>query len=82
MVRGNPIRVVGRGRGNGRAGALLTTLSTLGAGSTLLASLAGLALLREVGSDPNGVEEVYNADEAGQEEEVQEDTGGYNMLAG
>lgn len=73
VVRGDPVRVIGGGGRNGRAGALLG----LGLGAlrgSLLTGLAALALLGEVGSDPDRVEEVDDASKAGQEEEVQEDT--------
>lgn len=76
MVRGNPVSVVGSSGGNSGTGALLhgLGLGTLGtAGGSLLAGLAGLALLREVGSDPDGIEEVDDTGERGEEEEVQED---------
>lgn len=76
VVGGDPVSVVGGGGGNSRAGSLLNSgsLSTLGrAGGTLLGGLAALALLGEVGGDPDGVEEVDNSSKAGQEEEVEED---------
>lgn len=76
MVRGDPLSVVGSGGSDGRAGALVNSLglSALSAArGPLFASLATLALLWEVGCDPDGVEEVDNADKAGQKEEVKED---------
>lgn len=76
VVGGNPVGVVGGSGGNGGAGAVLDTLGfgTLGApGGSLFASLAALALLGEVRCNPDSVEEVDNADEASQEEEVEED---------
>lgn len=78
VVRGNPISVVGTGRRNRSAGGSLLGnwgLNALGLGA-LLAGLSGLALLGEVGSDPNGVEEVAGARDTGQQEEVEEDAGG------
>lgn len=74
VVRRNPIGVVGGSGRNGRVGGLLDGdgLGALG-GGTLLAGLAALALLREVGGDPHGVEEVDDTSEASQEEEVKED---------
>lgn len=78
VVRGNPISVVGTGRRNRSAGGSLLGnwgLNALGLGA-LLAGLSGLALLGEVGSDPNGVEEVAGARDTGQQEEVEEDADG------
>lgn len=74
MVGGDPIGVVGGSGGNGRAWTILSSLDTLSPRSTLLARLARLALLGEVRSNPNGVEEVNNAKEGSQEEDVKEDT--------
>lgn len=71
MVGGNPVSVVGGGRGDSGAGSFLDNLA-LGRG-LLLAVLATLALLGEVGCDPDSVEEVDDTNEAGQEEEVEED---------
>lgn len=80
VVRGNPISIVGTGRRNRSAGGRLLGnrgLNALGATvGALLAGLSGLALLGEVGSDPNGVEEVTGARDTGQQEEVEEDTDG------
>lgn len=75
MVGGDPVGVVGSGRGDGRGGGLLDGGGfALGAArGTLLAGLAALALLGEVGSDPDGVEEVDGTSGAGQEEEVEEE---------
>lgn len=71
VVSGNPVGVVCGGRGNGRAGGLLHDFAL--SRDLLLAGLACLALLGEVRRNPNGIEEVDNANEAGQEEEVKED---------
>lgn len=71
MVGGDPVSVVGSGRGDSGAGSFLNNLAL--SRSLLLAGLATLALLGEVGSDPDSVEEVDDTDEAGQEEEVKED---------
>lgn len=71
VVGGNPVSIVGGGRGDGGAGSFLDNLA-LGRG-LLLAGLATLALLGEVGCDPDSVEEVDDTNEAGQEEEVEED---------
>lgn len=71
VVSGNPVSVVGGGRGDSRAGRFLDNLAL--SGSLLLSELPPLALLGEVRCDPDGVEEVDDADEAGQEEEVEED---------
>lgn len=84
MVGGDPVSVVGGGRGNSRAGSFLnsSSLSALGrAGGTLLGGLAALALLGEVGGDPDGVEEVDNSSKAGQEEKVEEDAKATNMIS-
>lgn len=54
VVRGDPVRVIGGGGRNSRAWALLG----LGLGAlrgSLLTGLAALALLGEVGSDPDRV---------------------------
>jgi len=74
VVRGDPVSVVGGSGGDSRVGGLLSGdgLGALG-GGTLLARLAALALLGEVGGDPHGVEEVDDTNEASQEEEVKED---------
>jgi hypothetical protein len=75
-VRGNPISIVGSsGRSSGAGGSLLSGLSlnALRALSTLLSLSSRLALLREVGSDPNSVEEVTGTGDTSQEEEVEED---------
>lgn len=81
VVRRNPISVVGGGtRDSSTAGSLLSGLgldtlrATLGA---LLTGLSRLALLGEVGGDPNGVEEVTGTRNTGEQEEVEEDTGDY-----
>lgn len=77
VVRGDPIGVVGAGRRNRSAGRRLLSNWGLNALSAtrgaLLAGLSGLALLGEVGSDPNGVEEVTSARDTGKQEEVEED---------
>jgi len=78
VVGGDPVGVVGGGRGDGRARGLIDGrgFGALGAArGALLTGLAGLALLGEVGGDPDGVEEVHSTRGAGQEEEVQEETG-------
>jgi len=75
VVRGDPVGIISSSGGDGGARALLDRwgLRTLSAASgTLLTSLATLTLLREVGSDPDSVEEVDGTTEAGQEEKVQE----------
>lgn len=72
VVSGNPVSVVGGGRGDSRAGGFLDNLAL--SGSLLLGEFAPLALLREVRCDPDGVEEIDDADKAGQKEEVEEDT--------
>lgn len=77
VVGRNPISVVGGGgRGSSAARSLLGDLglNTLRLGA-LLAGLSGLALLREVGSHPNGVEEVTSARNTGQKEQIKEDAG-------
>lgn len=77
MVGGDPVSVVSGGRGDGsRGGSLLDGrgLALGAARGTLLAGLAALALLGEVGGDPDGIEEVDGTSGAGQEEEVQEET--------
>ena len=43
--------------------------------TTLCAITTSAALLGEVGCDPDSVEEIDDADEAGEEEEVEEDAG-------
>lgn len=78
VVGGNPVGVVGSGGGNGSAaGGLLSSLdlNTLGALGALLGGLSSLALLGEVGNDPDGVEEIAGTRDTGQEEEVEEETG-------
>src|SRR2546423_10992289 len=42
-------------------------------GYTTLCAITSAALLGEVGCDPDSVEEIDDADEAGEEEEVEED---------
>lgn len=75
VVGGDPVGVVGGGGRDGRGGGLLDgggfALGT--ARGALLAGLAALALLWEVGGDPDGVEEVDGTSGAGQEEEVEEE---------
>lgn len=76
VVGGNPVGVVGGSGGNGGAGAVLDTLgfgALSAAGGSLLTGLAALALLGEVRCNPDSVEEVDDADEASQKEEVEED---------
>jgi hypothetical protein len=79
VVRGDPISVVSSGGGNsGAGGGLLGNLglNALGGLSALLAGLSGrLALLGEVRSDPNSVEEVTSAGDTSKKEEVEEDAG-------
>lgn len=80
MVSRDPIRIVGGSRRHRRAVRGLTG----GGGFALLrcagwllgelGALSRLALLREVRGDPNGVEEVANTTETGQEKEVKEET--------
>lgn len=83
VVGGDPVGVVGGSGGDGGVRGLLNSggLGTLRAASgTLLASLATLALLGEVGSDPDIVGEVDGTTEASQEEQVEEDaTNGQSM---
>jgi len=43
--------------------------------TTLCAITTSAALLGEVGCDPDGVEEIDNADKAGEKEEVEKDAG-------
>jgi hypothetical protein len=43
--------------------------------TTLCAITTSVALLGKVGRDPDSVEEIDNADEAGEEEKVEEDAG-------
>ena len=45
-------------------------------GCTTLCAITSAALLGEVGCDPDSVEEIDDADEAGEEEEVEEDATG------
>lgn len=76
VMRRNPVGVVSSRGGNGSAGAVLDTLgfgALSAAGGSLLTGLATLALLREVGGNPNGIKEVDHTNEASQEEEVEED---------
>lgn len=78
VVRGNPISVVGSGRGStgtgGRSFLSNLGLNALRGRSALLAGLSSrLALLREVRSDPNSVEEVTSAGDTSKKEEVKED---------
>lgn len=78
VVGGNPVGVVGGGGGNcSAAGGLLSSLdlTALGALGALLGGLSSLALLGEVGGDPDGVKEVAGSRDTGQEEEVEEETG-------
>lgn len=78
VVSRDPLGVVSGGRGNCRAtGSLIERcLALLGRTRRLLGEvgLSRLALLREVRRDPHGVEEVDDTSEAGQEEEVKEET--------
>ena len=78
MVGGDPIGVVSGGGGHGSAGGALfgdLGLRALRGLSALLTGLSGgLALLGEVGRDPNRVEEVTGADNTGKKEDVEEDT--------
>lgn len=78
MVSGDPLGVVGSGRRDSRAAGSLNGSLLLGGTSGLLelGTLSRTALLGEVGGDPDGVEEVDDAGEAGQEEEVQEEANG------
>lgn len=75
MVSWDPFGVVG-GSG-GSSGAARSFFGLLRCARRLLGevgSLSSLALLREVGRNPDGVEEVDGTSETSQEEEVQEDT--------
>lgn len=76
VVGGNPVGVVGCGGRNGSTGGLLGSLllNALGALGALLGGLSSLALLGEVGGDPDGVEEVAGTRDTGQEEEIEEET--------
>lgn len=74
VVRRNPVGIVGGGGRHSRAGGLLGRASRLALGGALaVVGLAALALLGEVGSDPDSVEEVHDTSKTGQEEEVEED---------
>jgi len=79
VVRRDPISVVRSGRGNSGAGRSLLgslRLNALRGLSALLAGLSGrLALLGEVRSDPNGVEEVTGAGDTSKKEEVEKNAG-------
>ena len=76
MAGRDPVLVVGLGAGGdgrsvdagGRGDALVCCALFGGAAG-------GALLLGEVGNDPDGVEEVDDADEAGEDEEVEEDAG-------
>lgn len=74
MVSGDPLGVVGSGRRDSRAAGSLNGGLLLGgtSGLLVLGTLCSTALLGEVGSDPDGVEEVDDARKASQEEEVEE----------
>ena len=67
MVGGDPVGVVGSGRGN-------SGISLLD-GDTGLLRLAATSFLGEVGGDPDGVEEVEDTSEEGKDEEIEEDAG-------
>lgn len=72
MVSGDPLGIKGLPSRSGisiGAGAL----SLLGSLGAALGGTTRLALLREVGGDPDVVEEVHDTDEAGEEENVEED---------
>jgi hypothetical protein len=70
----DPFGVVSGGRRSSHVRSISWGIGLLRRGRLFdLGALSGPALLREVGGDPNGVEEVDNAAETGQEEEVQED---------
>ena len=72
VVSGNPLGIKGLAGGSsiGIGAGALSLLRSLGAA---LSGTTGLALLGEVGGDPNVVEEVHDTDEAGEEEDVEED---------
>lgn len=72
MVGGNPVRVVGSGGGDSgiRRGNIEVGLLDNGAGSLRLTTAS---LLREVGSNPDGVEEVEDTGKEGEDEEIEED---------
>ena len=73
VVSGNPLGIKGLSGGSSvsvGARALSSLLSRLGAA---LGGTAGLALLGEVRGDPDIVEEVHDASEAGEKEDVEED---------
>lgn len=75
MVSWDPFGVVGCSGGN--SGAARSFFNLLRCARRLLGefgSLSGLALLREVWRNPDGVEEVSGTSETSQEEEVEEDT--------
>lgn len=70
----DPFGVVSGGRRSSHVRSISWGIGLLRRGRLFdLGALSGPALLREVGGDPNSVEEVDNAAETGQEEEVQED---------
>lgn len=78
VVGGDPIGVVGCGRRSSSAGGGLFGDRGLNCTlrSTLFASLsAGFALLGEVRSDPDSVEEITGSNDTGEEEEVEENAG-------
>lgn len=74
MVGGDPVGVVGSGRGNSgiRRGNIEISLLD---GDTGLLRLAATSFLGEVGGDPDGVEEVEDTSEEGKDEEIEEDAG-------
>ena len=73
MVSRDPLRVVSGSGRNGATGSFDgRCLSLLRCSRRLLGSLSRLALLREVWRDPDGVEEVGDANNTGQEEKVKE----------
>ena len=78
VVSWDPIRVVGGSRRHRRAVRSFARRSFALLGRTRrllgeLGALSGLALLGEIGGDPNGVDEIANTTEAGQNHEVKEE---------
>lgn len=68
----DPIGIIGGSGRNSRS--INGSLSLLSSARGLSLGLGGLPLLREVGCNPNGVEEVCDTTEASEEEEIEEDT--------
>lgn len=69
----DPFRIIGGSRRNSGVRFINGRFGLRCARLLEFAGLSSLALLREVGRNPDGVEKVHNTGEASQKEEIEED---------